>query len=198
MYCIWARITSPCCLALWNLSDLFLVEYNWSLRISFSGAGSSASATAQNQLLSHFLSAILLPFNGWSRCLFVVLFSPCRKDVGLRRFFPKSLLDSVKVIRCCCCFFDAPAMTSTKWWLSWFIGCEKMLLFGQNQCYYLPGFLYGLTPLEMRWPSSVFSLSFSLKKPLKGTILMKCSFLFHLTYLVCFSFRYAVAWCLNL
>lgn len=63
-------------------------------------------------------SFVLLSFKDWSQ--FLAVFSPCRKDVGLRRFFPKSLLDSVKVIR-------------HFWWLPQNGGCLDLL--DARKCY---------------------------------------------------------------
>lgn len=85
----------------------------------------------------------------------VSVFSPCRKDVGLRRFFPKSLLDSVKVIRlfwCPCDDFFKTVVVLIYWmWENAIVQAKSMLLPA-----WFP--LWSHTP-EMLWPSSVFSLS---------------------------------------
>lgn len=113
-------------------------------------------------------SYVLLSFKDWSQFL-SFFFPPCRKDVGLRRFFPKSLLDSVKVIRhfWCSCDDFIKAMVVLIYWM-W----ENAI--GQAKSMLLPAWLplWSHTP-EMFWPSSVLLLF--LKTPLKGTVLMKCS-----------------------
>jgi len=108
-------------------------------------------------------------FENSSQCLSV--FSPCRKDVGLRRFFPKSLLDSVKVIHfwCSCDDFLKTVVVLVYWtWENAIVQAKSMLL---------PTWLLRSHTHKMIWPNSVLSLSpsLSLKKPLKGTVLMKHS-----------------------